>query len=107
MDVMLSLQLGRPSAVELDVNLKSDDGDTRAFGHLLELCYILQGIRRSINCTPQALSSALDTLRASLHSWKSALPQNLQVMLGEDIPLDVALLLMVYQMAVLLAWRPV
>lgn len=111
MDVMLSLQLGRPSAIEFDLEVPDRDllgsgYGVRAFDHLPGICRLLQEIRRKLYGARSVTVPELDTIKERLQNWKSSLPNDLQGILGEDVPPDVALLLMLYHTAVLLAWRP-
>jgi hypothetical protein len=118
MDVMLSLQLGRPSAIESDREAP-DEEDLQvvneghsppgppggAFDHLAGICRLLHEIRANLYGVRTVSLAELDTIKTRLQKWKASLPDHLKGILGEDVPPDVAVLLMLYHTAVLLAWR--
>lgn len=117
LDVILSLQLNRPSAIDFSIYGPLHGTDTtptdRNGNHtrptidepLLRLCGYLNDVRKMYAASTLEVST-LGEIREALQNWKRKLPSDFQLHYDEEQTPMVVTMHMIYHVAIVLLHRP-
>jgi hypothetical protein len=117
LDVTLSLQLNRPSAIDFSIyglqqranstpiDRRNNDGSPTIDEPLLRLCGYLNDVRKMYAASTLELGT-LGEIRDALQNWKRSLPYEFQLHYDEEQAPIVVTMHMIYHVAIVLLHRP-